>query len=212
LDAASTVPIPNSETAPVSTTSFIELDTIPSSNATTPSRPRLIGNESNPSSLSVSRMFFEVLRNLCHVMAIDIVRLRESGQLSRLPYITQDEINDKSKANSFIKIIAVTQILWNVVQILLRTGRDLAVTQLEIAVLAFSVSAAIIYFLNWSKPKDVKTPYTLIAFQEEIADQVIQALRDSHWGAEGEYTTRLSLASVVGFARNYPRPRSSYSK
>lgn len=40
--------------------------------------------------------------------AREIIALRESGQLHRLLCITEDEINDKSKSNLFVKAIAAT--------------------------------------------------------------------------------------------------------
>jgi hypothetical protein len=81
---------------------------------------------------------------------------RKSGQLHRLSCITEDEINDKSKSDVFVKAIAIT-ILWMLVQKFLRKERSLAVTQVEIALAAFSVFAMVIYILNWWNPKDVKT-------------------------------------------------------
>ncbi|KAE9367249.1 hypothetical protein N431DRAFT_516178 [Stipitochalara longipes BDJ] len=123
--------------------------------------------------------------NPCHVMAADIITLRKSGSLSKLPCITSEEINDKIKANLFIKSIAVTQILWMVVQILVCAGRKLAISQLEVSILAFSAYAVIIYFLHWQKPKDIKTPYTLVVLPGETLGSTLDSLRNNHtneWG------------------------------
>jgi hypothetical protein len=119
----------------------------------------------------------EPLPNPCHVMAMDIFILRQSNHLKKLPHITEDEINDKSKSNPFVKAIAVTQILWMVVQIIVRTSRGLAITQLEIAVMAFAVCAVILYILNWGKPKDIKTAFTLAISPGEIPDAIERQLR-----------------------------------
>jgi hypothetical protein len=119
----------------------------------------------------------EPLPNPCHVMAMDIFMLRQSKHLKQLPHITEDEINDKSKSNPFVKAIAVTQILWMVVQIIVRTSRGLAITQLEIAVMAFSVCAVILYILNWGKPKDIKTAFTLAIFPGDIPDAIERHIR-----------------------------------
>jgi len=143
------------------------------------------------------------LLNLYHVMAVDIISLRKSGKLPKLPCITTEEINDKRKANIFIKAIAVTQILWMVVQILLRTARQLAVTQLEIGVLAFSVCAIFIYFLYWQKPKDVKVPFTLMVLPIESFDSNVRYL----WWNYGEagsskpcYNDQHSLGLTFGLS------------
>jgi len=130
----------------------------------------------NSLSTPVSKVSLSSTPNPYHLLAINILDLREAGQIPRLPYITQDELNDKSKANPFIKIIAVTQISWMVVQILVRTGRRLSVTQLEIGVLAFSVCAIIMYLLNWQMPKDVKIPYTLLSLPRDLPAETTRVL------------------------------------
>jgi hypothetical protein len=119
----------------------------------------------------------EPLPNPCHVSAVDIFTLRQSDHLKKLPHITEDEINDKSKSNPFVKAIAVTQILWMVVQIIVRKSRGLAISQLEIAVMAFSVCAVILYILNWGKPKDIKTACTLAIFPGDIPDAIERHIR-----------------------------------
>jgi hypothetical protein len=43
-----------------------------------------------------------------HLTAPFIFVFRKSGQLHRLPRITEDEINDKSKTNVFVRAIAIT--------------------------------------------------------------------------------------------------------
>ena len=126
----------------------------------------------------------EPLPNPCHVTAEDIFILRQSEHLKKLPHITEDEINDRSKSNSFVKAIAVTQILWMVVQIIVRTSRGLAITQLEIAVMAFSVCAVILYIFNWRKPKGIKTTFPLAIFSGDIPDAIERQIRvgyDNCW-------------------------------
>lgn len=142
--------------------------------------------------------------NPYHLTTTDILNLQKHGQLPKLPRFTQEEINDKSKSNAFIKTIAITQILWTVTSILIRTGRKLAVTQLEITVLAFSSCSIIIYCLNWQKPKDVKTPYTLLSFPGDIPDETLRVLRFSCSQSSGSsyYRSNLLLASSLGFNRS----------
>ena len=144
---------------------------------------RLKGNDAKPDDDDaiepvVPRVFpHNPLPNPCHVVAMDIFTLRQSNHVMKLPHITEEEINDKSKSNSFVKAIAVTQIIWMVVQIIMRTSRGLAITQLEIAVMAFSVCAVILYILNWGKPKDIKTAFTLAIFPEDIPHAIERHLR-----------------------------------
>jgi hypothetical protein len=144
----------------------------------------------------------KVLPNPFHITASGVKFLREANHLSKLPRITEDEINDKSKSNKFVKAIAITQIVWMIVQVLVRTGKRVAVTQLEISVVAFSVSAIIIYILNWWKPKDVKTPYTLISFSEAIPDDIVNALSDKY---NGEFPLSQELG-LIGSERGVGGP------
>jgi hypothetical protein len=116
--------------------------------------------------------------NPFHLIASDIRRLREAGVLQRLPYVTIEEINDKSKSDSFARIITIFQIVWTTVQIIARAIRHLAISQLEITVAAFAACAIIIYGLNWKKPKGVEVPYTLLQYDKEIPKQVLITLKN----------------------------------
>jgi len=110
--------------------------------------------------------------NPFHLVARDILALREA-KLLRLPYITKSELNDKSKSDGLVRFIAVLQILWTAIQITVRYSRHLAIFQLEIAVVAFSICAIIIYGLNWEKPKGVQVPYTLLQFSGQIPKTIL---------------------------------------
>jgi hypothetical protein len=85
--------------------------------------------------------------NPYHLTALEICRLRDEGTLPKLPYISEEELGDKSKSNSFIKAIAIFQITWATIQIIVRTVRKIAISQLELAVIAFAACAVIIYLL-----------------------------------------------------------------
>ena len=95
----------------------------------------------------------------------------------RLPYITEEELQDKSKSDTFVRTIAIVQLIWIGVQIVVRAVRRLAVSQLEIAVIAFAACAIIIYGLNWYKPKGVQTPITLLVYPGEAPYGLHDALR-----------------------------------
>jgi hypothetical protein len=107
-----------------------------------------------------------------HLTAAGIFRLRTSGQLPKMPLISADDINDKSKTDSFARVVSVAQITWIVVQVLARVARRLAVSQLEIAVVAFSSCAIMIYILHWKKPKGVLVPYTVLTLPGPIPVEI----------------------------------------
>ncbi|KAI0861837.1 hypothetical protein F4860DRAFT_159941 [Xylaria cubensis] len=67
----------------------------------------------------------------------------------------REDIEDKSKADWLLKCLAVLQVTWLVLTVIVRGASGLPVTQLEIATVAFSISAIATYAANWWKPKDV---------------------------------------------------------
>ncbi|KAI0550588.1 hypothetical protein F4679DRAFT_541912 [Xylaria curta] len=72
--------------------------------------------------------------------------------------LRKGDIEDKSKADWLLKCLAVSQVIWLGLTVIVRGINGLPVTQLEIATLAFSISAIATYAANWWKPKDVSQP------------------------------------------------------
>lgn len=67
----------------------------------------------------------------------------------------EQDIKDKSKADWVLKGIAIAQVLWLILSVVVRKVMVLPVTQLEIATISFAVMAILSYAANWWKPKDV---------------------------------------------------------
>jgi hypothetical protein len=99
-----------------------------------------------------------------YLIGPDILDLRRSGILPRLPYISKEELLDKGKRDGFVLFIAASQTLWMVAQMISRAYRHLAISQLEVAAMAFAAIATVIYLANWSKPKGVQVPYALLSY------------------------------------------------
>ena len=72
--------------------------------------------------------------------------------------LSEEDIKDKSKADSLVKLIAVGQSLLVVVNVAARRALDMPVTQLEIGTVAFCVVSVFTYLANWWKPKEVEVP------------------------------------------------------
>jgi hypothetical protein len=123
--------------------------------------------------------YFSTYSTPFHLTAFEILRLRDAGLLEHLPYLSEDELNDKSKGDSFVRVVAVAQILWMVTQIVVRGIRHIAISQLEIGVLAFASCAVLIYGVNWWKPKGVQTPMTILQYEGEIPASVIEVIGDA---------------------------------
>ncbi|KUJ16938.1 uncharacterized protein LY89DRAFT_707347 [Mollisia scopiformis] len=121
---------------------------------------------------------------LIHLLTQDIVLLRSKGLLPKLPYITLEEINDKSKSDSLIRAIIVVQIIWMVIQIIARAFRSLAISQLEVSVVAFATCAIILYGINWEKPKGVQVPITIISYPGPFPKDTMEIVERDRNGAD----------------------------
>ena len=90
--------------------------------------------------------------------ALQIKYAYEKNIIPHPPRVTLEELKDRSKGDALVKTAAVLQITWLVGQILARAFENLAITLLEITVLAFATCATITYILLWDKPQDVQVP------------------------------------------------------
>lgn len=125
--------------------------------------------------------------------------LCEKGLVERLPTIREDDINDKSKGDFFVKIIGVVQLTWLIVENIARAVQSLAISQLEIAVLAYAACAIFAYAFCLSKPKDIRIPTSIY-----VAEDVIRQI------AEGDYKERLRKYYPDSLFRNHPDNRSMH--
>ena len=84
--------------------------------------------------------------------------LNHTNDTVRLPWISEIDIEDRGKADYFIKAIACTQIVWLVVQYIGRVNQSLARSTLESITIAYVVCALCSYFAWWEKPYDLQAP------------------------------------------------------
>jgi hypothetical protein len=78
-----------------------------------------------------------------------------------LPDISEEELKDRSKANSFTKIVACIQASWFCLSCIARWSQKLPVSLLELNVFTHALCAVLTYLLWWSKPFDVRQPFAL---------------------------------------------------
>ena len=90
------------------------------------------------------------------------------AELDLLPDISEEQIRDKSKADSTSKAIALLQASWLIIQSAGRVAVGLPVSLLEIHTIAHVLCAFIIWALWWRKPMDVIEP-TLISCNDLIS-------------------------------------------
>ncbi|KAI9373306.1 hypothetical protein BJX61DRAFT_541841 [Aspergillus egyptiacus] len=84
---------------------------------------------------------------------------RSHGIISRLPRLEENEIKDRSKTDGLVRLFALIQVLWLLIQLVVRSVEGIPYSALEVSTLAFSSCAIIIYFSEWTKPQDVGVPF-----------------------------------------------------
>lgn len=78
-----------------------------------------------------------------------------------LPYISPEQIKDKSKADGLKKTLVCAQATWFCVQCIARLAKSLPLSLLELNTVAHALCTLVIYLSWWHKPLDVEEP-TLI--------------------------------------------------
>ncbi|KAK4450496.1 hypothetical protein QBC34DRAFT_349260 [Podospora aff. communis PSN243] len=123
--------------------------------------------------------------------ASQLLEARKFGIVKKLPNISQAQIGDKNKGDGVVKFLAVLQVLWLTVQLLIRTSIGLQSSQLEITALAFAVCAFVTYLLLYSRPKDVQTPAIVRAQRDASYEEFATLVKLSH-PVDGFGTTQVA--------------------
>jgi len=95
------------------------------------------------------------------VGATTILALVNDGRMDPSEIPTRPTIEDKGKADSLVKVVALVQALWLLVQCIARAVQHLPITTIEIATVAYIPCAVLISFFWWHKPMDVNEPIPL---------------------------------------------------
>jgi hypothetical protein len=97
---------------------------------------------------------------------------RKFGIIKRLPSVSMEEIDDKNKGDAAVKLLALFEVAWLILQLIVREVRYLPSTQLEIMTLAFAGSTFVIYILLWYKPQDTMVPMYITADNDPTRKQL----------------------------------------
>jgi hypothetical protein len=106
--------------------------------------------------------------------AHQLLLVREMGIINHLPLLTEDDLDGKNRADALVTLLAIGQIVWLIIQLVERLLHYHRTTQLEIVTFAFSICAAIIFFLVWYKPKDVQTSILVKAVRYPTPEELIR--------------------------------------
>lgn len=88
-----------------------------------------------------------------------LILARKHGIIERLPSLDVEEIEDRSKIDTFLRILAVVQVLWFAVELMARKVLEVPSSALEISTVAFVACALLLYIIEWPKSKDVSVPF-----------------------------------------------------
>jgi hypothetical protein len=119
--------------------------------------------------------------------AQQLLLARDMGIVNKLPSLHLDDINDRNKGDAFVKLVATAQIVWFVVQIVVRLRNHLPTTQLKIMTFSFALSTAITFALLLNKPKDLAYTTEVPGWREPITPQNLARLAlfgPSYWIAD----------------------------
>ncbi|KAF2152643.1 hypothetical protein K461DRAFT_226034 [Myriangium duriaei CBS 260.36] len=134
-----------------------------------------------------------------------IIIARRVGILRTLPNVSEDELDDRNQGDLLVKVIALGQILWFMVQLMVRLARRLPTSQLEIMTFAFAVSTTFTYCLLLEKPKNVQCsieiPASRYANAAEVA-RIALAAPDPVWFRDSRWISNFSISRSAKTGRN----------
>jgi hypothetical protein len=97
-----------------------------------------------------------------------------------LPMISEQDIQDRSKASCAVKVIAYMQITWFVAQIIGCSVQRLLISPLELSTLAIVISTLVSYLLWWYKSLDVDTPMVVQIHGRDPVRESLDRLLDPY--------------------------------
>jgi hypothetical protein len=97
-----------------------------------------------------------------HLQPKELHELVRSKQVP-WPEVDENDVEARSKADWLVKLLALAQILWFVIQIISRAIQGLEITTLELFTQGIVFCAIILYGLWWDKPFDVQQPLVIQA-------------------------------------------------
>ena len=125
---------------------------------------------------------------------------------------TSKEIQDKSKSDALSKTIAVVQTLWFVVQCITRSIQGLAITELEIMTLAYTVITVAMYAVWWHKPRNIGCPTRVLRPSPRDApssrpDSIISSSHDDERGYMAQIITSARQFSLSSYRTDFTKER-----
>jgi hypothetical protein len=95
--------------------------------------------------------------------ALQLVNAKMFKLYDGLPPVSPQELETLSNSDSLVKLLAMLQIGWLMIQLLVRYEQNIISSQLEISALAFSVCSLLTYAILWNRPRGVTKRYRVRA-------------------------------------------------
>ena len=123
------------------------------------------------------------------------------------PSISEGELKSRGKSDWVIKLIAMVQIIWFVVQTLLRAIQHYQTTPLEIMTVAFVACSVFIYGFSLNRPQDVEYPVFLEVSAAALARVETASTADTETSGTSETkpdqaSNKSAHAEEIGVARS----------
>lgn len=116
----------------------------------------------------------------------------------RLPQITEQEINDKSRMRTLVLCIAFLQTSWFILQCAARATHGLSISKLEIVTLAYVLCAITSYCFWWNKPYEVTVSVNIGNINEQPFLSNSRAPNVVNQSTHEALTTGVVVGTLVG--------------
>ncbi|CZR69923.1 uncharacterized protein PAC_19824 [Phialocephala subalpina] len=141
------------------------------------SRPAASTDPSPAMSLGFSH--FQTL-NLAHfrhkrwaLTALQILRAKSFKLFDTLPEVPPRQLESLNKSDSLVKLLAIIQMTWLMVELIVRYKQNIISSQLEVVTLAFSACSVVTYAILWDRPRGVTTRYRIKATKAANMDEIL---------------------------------------
>ncbi|KAF9566527.1 hypothetical protein CPC08DRAFT_100357 [Agrocybe pediades] len=106
-----------------------------------------------------------------------------SGRID-LSSVTEETINDHSKADGFGKGIALLQTSWFITQCIARFfGKHFILTELELVTAALAILSLVMYLLWWNKPFNAEIPIAIALLEPQTDSHLYDPTDDDEKGS-----------------------------
>lgn len=128
--------------------------------------------------------------------------------------VSKQQLLDRSKQDSFAKVVAICQSTWLVVQCIARRAQHLPLTTLELSATGFVLCSIITWAAWWRKPKDIEYPIMvpvpvvpegLLGANEKVLDKHIDNIESYIFAASGLFSGAL-FGAIHCLAWNFHFP------